>query len=165
MGWHQAMSVVQLIKMPGGSLRAAGESDAELLKRIKSGALVHADIKQPRNPMFHRRFFALLNLSFEYWQPGQVTMPDGSLIEAEKSFERFRKDALILAGFRKLVVNIKNEARYEAQSISFAAMDETEFQQVYRSVFGVCWRLVLIHVPNMTEEAAHNAINSILELD
>ena len=28
-----------------------------------------ADFKLVRNPAFHRRYFALLNLGFEYWEP------------------------------------------------------------------------------------------------
>lgn len=158
------MAEIQLVKQ-SGSLRPANEVDADVMRKIKTGALVLADIRQPRNPRFHRKFFALLNLAFDYWRPGPVTMPDGQQIDAEKNFERFRKDVLILAGFRKTVVNIKGEARLEADSISFASMDETQFNEVYKAVFSVCWRLVLRHIPNMTEEHAHNVINSMMEFD
>lgn len=158
------MTEVQLVKH-GQGLRPANEVDAAALQKIKTGALVLAEIKQPRNPKFHRKFFALLNLAFEYWAPGPVTLPDGSQIEAEKCFDRFRKDVLILAGFRKTVVNVKGEARLEAESVSFSSMDETRFNEVYRAAFGVCWRLVLRHIPGMTEQQAENTINQMLSFD
>lgn len=41
------------------------------------GAVLYADFKQARNPAFHRKFFALLNLGFDYWQPtgGTISRP------------------------------------------------------------------------------------------
>ncbi len=158
------MAELQLVKQPGGILRPANQSDADALAKIGNGRLVHADIKQPRNPLFHRKLFALLNLAFEYWQPERA-IDDKTGIAPEKNFDRFRKDVLILAGFRTMVVNVRNEVRYEAQSISFASMDDTEFHRVYRAVFGVCWRLVLSKVPNMTEQEAERVINNLLAFD
>jgi hypothetical protein len=158
------MAELQLIKHPGGILRPANLADDEALQRIQNGKLVLADIKQPRNPTFHRRFFALLNFGFEYWNPLPVEI-DGRTFEAEKNFDRFRKDVLILAGYRKVVVNIKNEARYEAESISFANMDETQFREVYRAVFSVLWRLVLQHVKGMTEEVAQKTMEDMLRFE
>jgi hypothetical protein len=156
---------IQLIKQAGGGFRPANQHDADALARIKTGALVNAEIKQPRNAIYHRRFFALLGFAYEYWQPGEVTMPDGTVSEAEKDINRFRKDALILAGYRKVVVNIKGEARYEAQSMSFAAMDETEFHDLYKAVFNVLWRLVLQHVRGMTMEVAERTMEEMLRLE
>jgi hypothetical protein len=127
------MAELSLIKHPGGSFTPANDADVEACSKIKNGAYVLANIKQPRNPQFHRKFFALLNFAFEYWEPDEEHMG----IKTEKNFDRFRKDVLIIAGFRKVVVSIRNEARYEAESISFAKMDETRFNEVYRAVFRV----------------------------
>lgn len=159
------MSCVQLVKMAGGGFRPANQHDADALAKIKTGALVLADIKQPRNAKYHRRFFALLGFALEYWEPGPVTLPDGSVIQAEKDPERFRKDVLILAGYRKVVVNIRGEVRYEAESMSFAAMDETQFHELYRAVFNVLWRLVLQHVRGMTMELAERTMEEMLRLE
>ncbi len=134
------------------------------LNRVKNGALMLADVRQPRNAKFHRKFFALLNFAFDYWEPQPVEL-DGEIVTPEKNFERFRKDITILAGYRVMVVNIKNEVRYEAQSISFAEMDETEFNELYRAVFNTVWRLVLSRVHGMTEQVAENTINQLLSFD
>lgn len=155
------MSELQLVKTVTG-FRPAYQADVDRMSKIKTGALVLADVKQPRNPLFHRKFFAMLNFAFEYWEPAAENR--GGL-SPEKNFDRFRKDVLILAGYRKAVVNIKNEVRYEAESISFASMDQTQFTEVYSKVFSVLWRLVLRQVEGMTESVAQNAIDQMLSYD
>jgi len=155
---------IQLIKMPGGLLRGANEPDAEVINAIKNGKRVRAKYAQPSNSLFHRKLFALLNFAFDYWQP-DIEIHDKLGIVPEKNFDRFRADVLILSGFRKLVVNVKGEVRYEAESISFANMDDTRFHEVYKAVFGTCWRLVLKNVQGMTEQVAHNTINTLLSFD
>ena len=158
------MSQVQLIKTPGGIFKPANQSDYDSLVKIKNGALVSAEIKQPRNPKFHRKLFAMLNFAFDYWNPEPVDI-GGETIQPEKNFDRFRKDVTILAGYRIMTVNIKNEVRYEADSISFAKMDETQFAELYQSIFNVVWRLVLFKVQGMTPEAAENSISQLLGYD
>lgn len=153
---------VQLVKQPGGILRPANQVDADAMAKIANGRLIHVELKQPRNPMFHRKFFAMLNFAFEYWTP-ETESVNG--MTPEKNFERFRKDVMILAGYRTLVVNVRNEVRYEAESISFGKMDDTRFSEVYRSVFNVLWGLVLGKVPDMTPEVAENTINQMLSYD
>jgi hypothetical protein len=154
----------QFIKQPGGVLRPANQADADALVKVKNGNLVHVDFVQPRNAKFHRKFFAMLGFAYEYWAPAPVLL-EGMTAEPEKNFDRFRKDVLILAGYRHAVVNIKNEVRYEADSISFANMDDMEFQDVYQAVFNVCWRMVLKNVQGMTQAIADNHILQMLSFD
>jgi hypothetical protein len=47
-----------------------------------------ADFKQVRNPAFHRRFFALLNLGFEYWEPtgGAISSNERKLVTGYARF-------------------------------------------------------------------------------
>jgi len=64
------MAQLQLIKHSSNILIPATAETSELLQsKIKLGAVLVADFKQVRNPAFHRKFFALLNLGFEYWEP------------------------------------------------------------------------------------------------
>ncbi len=129
-----------LIKMPGGMFRPANESDAEIVEKIANNRYVTADIKQVRNPAFHAKFFALLNFGYQYFEPEPQMIRE---MEAVKNFDRFREDVTILAGHREAVVNIKNEVRFVAKSISFGSMDELEFNELYKTVFEVIWRLVV----------------------
>jgi hypothetical protein len=155
---------VQLIKMPGGMLRPANQPDSEALKKVAAGRLLNAKIIQPRNPRFHRKFFAMLGFFFELWELPEDLEYNG--IKPEKNFEQFRNDILVAAGFRELVANIRGEVRYRARSISFGAMDEAEFNEVYKLVFNVCWKYVMENsVARMTPEQAENTINQMLSFD
>lgn len=61
---------LQLIKHHSGILIPATPETSEILQsKIRLGDVLVAEFKKVRNPAFHRRFFALLNLGFEYWEP------------------------------------------------------------------------------------------------
>jgi hypothetical protein len=60
----------------------------------------------------------------------------------EKSREAFREWVTIEAGHFHLIQTPEG-IRKKAKSISWASMDETEFEPLYRDVFNACWRLVL----------------------
>lgn len=64
------MAQLQLIKHSSNILIPATPETSDFLQsKCKLGTVLVADFKQVRNPAFHRRFFALLNLGFEYWEP------------------------------------------------------------------------------------------------
>jgi hypothetical protein len=107
---------------------------------IKNGEIVSAEIKRPRNYEFHKKFFALLNYSYECWEPEELEYrgrPVG------KDFDRFRKDIIILAGYYDVVTNIKGEVKAEAKSISFGKMEEEEFEKLYSDVINVILKHIL----------------------
>ncbi len=158
------MIQLHLIKMPGGTLRPANQPDADRVAKLPNGRLLLAELVQPRNPAFHRKFFAMLGFFFELWEIPDDLEYKG--IKPEKNFDQFRKDILVASGFRDLVANIKGEVRFVAQSISFASMGDDEFTEVYRLVFNTCWRHVMNNsVARMTPEQAENTINQMLEFD
>ena len=154
---------VQLVKQPGGILRPANQVDADAMAKIANGRVVNVKVVQPRNPKFHRKFFAMLNFFFELWELPEDLNYNG--IKPEKNPEQFRSDILIAAGFRELSANIKGEVRFRAKSISFGSMDDTEFSEVYRLVFNACWKFVMGKISNYTPEQAENTINQMLSYD
>ena len=48
-----------------------------------------------------------------------------------KSFDRFRKDVAILTGHYDMVIRLDGSAKVEPKSISFAKMDQSEFDKLY----------------------------------
>jgi len=102
--------------------------------KIKFGNHVHADFKEYRNPAFHRKYFALLNIGFDNWEPGEINSKYGT---PEKNFERFRKDIAILAGYFDLVIRLDKTSRIEARSISFAKMQQGEFEDLYSKTIDI----------------------------
>ncbi|HAU5602437.1 TPA: DUF1367 family protein [Citrobacter koseri] len=75
------MAQIQLIKTSSTTLTPATPEASEFLQRVKTGAWLNCDVKQARNYLFHKRFFALLNLGFEYWTP-----TGGTITPAEKQY-------------------------------------------------------------------------------
>jgi len=77
------MTQLQLIKQSSGILIPATPETSDFLhSKCKLGAVLVADFKRVRNPAFHRRFFALLNLGFEYWEPtgGAISTNERKLV-------------------------------------------------------------------------------------
>lgn len=138
---------VYLIKAQGGFIPADIPTE-EWAKRIKYGSVINADFKKVRNPAFHRKFMALLNVGFDNCDVEGIT------------FERFRKDVTILAGYYHTVVRLDKSVRVEADSISFASMEESDFEKLYNQVINV----LLKHVYNseMSKEELDNIVNQYL---
>jgi len=143
------MTAMLLVKLPDGKLDGLSEADKIAYKRFKSrlnnleaGELCTIDAKLPRNGKYHRKFFALLNLGYEAWEPKrQHKSYKGEPIT--KSFERFRSDCLIMAGHYEQTFSLDGKLKLEAKSISFASMDQPGFEQIYNSVLDVLLAKVL----------------------
>ena len=89
------------------------DSDLDLKKRLRVGSVVRCKVSNPRNYEHHKKFFALVRLTFD-----NLPLP---LVEKW---------------------NIRNEYgehEIEYLSISFAAMEQHEFEQFYNQ----CIDLVL----------------------
>ena len=134
------MTDIVLMKAPGGALVPCDEQSREVVSRWKLGQGVNVKATRARDIVRHRRFFAMLNLGFEAWEPPEQNYRG---VPVAKNFERFRKDCLIAAGFYEPVANLKGEVRAEAKSMSFANMDEDEFNVVYSKVADVLLQKVL----------------------
>jgi len=112
-----------------GVLKPEHDSDWEAFKKLKANHSYKFEVTSPRNYLFHKKFMALLNLAFN----NQEKFDD---------FDTCRRWLVMKAGFVKITAtpSIGGKAggfMYEAKSISFAAMDETEFQDVYNKVMDV----------------------------
>ena len=174
------MAELALIRTPQG-LVPATEADREQLQKLKAGQTVHGKFTKMRNAKFHGKFFAMLGLAYDYWEPkggliprqelrgiqglakyfedlnqrpGQLQVAVGEYLKkleedraerfpaVDKSREAFREWVTIEAGHYNLVQTPEG-IRREAKSISWASMDDTAFEPLYRDVFNACWRLVL----------------------
>lgn len=131
-----------LFRRSGNALIAEDDEAADYLKKTANGEAVEVEITRPRNLQFHRKYFALLKVGYEAWEENR---PDvfykGEKVQA--NFERFRKDVAIMCGFYEIVVNVKNETRLDAKSISFAKMTEDEFTKLYDKTINLLLQRVL----------------------
>jgi len=136
------------------------EAAAEFIQKMKAGALMHADFKKVRNYQFHKKYFALVTFAFDQWEPRGGLTYKGQPVAKNK--ERFRKDVAILAGFFESTVNLKGEVRLEAKSISFAQMDEIEFEALYSKTIDVILSRILTQY---TRDDLEEVVEQLLRFD
>lgn len=125
----------------GDAARKAWRRLWSRLIKLSPGELAQVEITIPRNPKFHRKFFALLNLGFDAWEPPCNMFYDELLVT--KNFEQFREDITIAAGYYEVTHDLHGNLKLRAKSISFSNMDDTEFEKVYSAVADVLLRDVL----------------------
>lgn len=109
------------------------DSDLDMKKHLKVGATVRCSVRNVRNYEHHKKFFALVRLTFdnlpcslaEYWH----------INNEEDMLRRFKHDL----GYYTSSFNEMGEKEIEYQSISFSAMEQHEFERFYNQ----CVDLVL----------------------
>lgn len=157
------MSQIMLVKRPDGKLDGLSDSDKAAYSRFKSrlnnleaGEICEINTKIPRNGKFHRKFFAMMTLGFDAWEPNrQHKSYKGQPVS--KNFERFRSDVLIQAGYYEQTFDLDGNMQLEAQSISFANMDDIAFERVYNACLDVLLQKVLITY------AGREEVNDVVE--
>ena len=147
------MAMIYLHKY-GNALLPAHEADAAVVAKWKTGDYIECKVSRPRNAQFHRKFFALMNYGFECFEP-EAKIWSGQV--AQKSFTRFWKDVVILCGRAKVVLDIQGDVHMEADSISFASMDEDEFSALYERAITVLIERAILTNQNRDE------VNAVVE--
>jgi len=100
------------------------DADWQLKKQLRLGSDVRVQVTMPRNIKFHRKFFALLNITLdnlpETIQNAQCIFSVEALLAALK---------IDMGYYDIFKVNGHHVAKL--RSISFAKMDETQFEHFY----------------------------------
>ena len=149
------MAELAFIKSSAGLLPANDDAKA-WFDKLRYGVTCIAKVTIPRNYKFHRKFFAMLNVAFDNWDRPVITTPHG---EIRCSKDAFRNDVTVMAGYHELTCNTKGEWKFKAKSISFAKMDEAEFEQLYSAVVDV---ILAKFLPNWGKADMQNAVNNFL---
>jgi hypothetical protein len=94
-------------------------------------------ISQPRNYLFHKKFFSMVKCAYDLWQPNGA---EG----VAKSFENFREELIVLCGYYETVFSIHgNNFKLIPKSISFAKMNEETFKNLYSTAIDIILKNVL----------------------
>lgn len=100
-------------------LEAHDDQGKDVLRKIKVGEVVQCEITKPRNLAHHRKFWALLNC---FWEcAGDWSSPYAILIELK----------VRLGHVHRVVIRETGEIVSVPRSISFASMDQLEFDAFY----------------------------------
>lgn len=144
--------------MPGNVLIPADECTREYFGTLKFETGLKVKLTQYRNIRFHRKFFKMLRIGFDAWEAKAL---NDKYPDPQKNFDRFREDAVILAGFYDAHIRLNGDIRIEAKSISFAKMDEYEFNTVYSKVADVLLSRVL---HNYTRGSLDNHVDQLMAM-
>lgn len=144
----------------GDTLVAADHYAEEFVRSLKFGAGASIEVKRARNVRFHRKFFSLLNLAYDTWEPCGEKLHKGEPIS--KNFERFREDILILAGHYEASYGVDGSVKLNAKSIAFANCDEDAFKQIYKSVLDVVWDRIFRDAGFRSEAEIENIVSQLM---
>ena len=154
------MTTITLVRTPAPLPDALGDTMAERLRgmddvdraawarfwrrieALEAGEIIEITIRNPRNGAFHRKFFALLKVGFDAWQPPRKRLTYKGRAVA-KSFDAFRAEVIILAGYYVQTFDLRGRMKLEPQSISFAKMDQQQFEALYSAAADVLLAAVL----------------------
>lgn len=120
------------------------------LIKLEAGEISFLEFIFPRNPLFHRRFFALLDVGFDAWEPNRKRKSYKGRAMV-KNRDQFREDITILAGHYEQTFDLKGRMVIRAKSIKFASMDDIQFERLYQDVITVLLREVCIHYKDRAE--------------
>lgn len=147
---------IYLAKAAGGFLVPVDQQSTEALAKLKAGQGVKVTIKRVRNLQHLRKFFALLNLAFDAWEPVELEYKGERV---QKNFDQFRNDVVVLAGFGEASYNFRGEVRVRAKSLAFGNMSQDEFESLYQAVVQVVLSKILT---NYTRDDLNEVIERVL---
>jgi len=127
---------LHLIKTNEG-FKCCTDQDQEVRNKLKLGQVYEVSIKVSRNYEFHKKYFALINLTWEYLTEEKQEIYNNSI-------EGFRKTIEIAAGYFTPIYNETTKEYIQAPiSIAFDKMDNIAFQALYESVKNVIYAVYL----------------------
>lgn len=104
------------------------DDDYDEKKKLTIGEYYKAKINPVRNIRFHRKYFALINRSWEF-------LNENTQEHYKNSIDVFRKSIELAAGHCEPVWNITRQEWLEIpKSIAFDKMDEAAFRDLYERV-------------------------------
>lgn len=114
------------------------DEDYDAKRRLKVGHDYLAEIREPRNIRFHRKYFALINAAWDLLSPQSRDFfrKDDDLPFDNICRDRFRKTLEVACGWSEQVYSITRKEWLEApRSIAFDKMTAEEFESLYNNVF------------------------------
>lgn len=130
---------LKLMCTPTG-LKPMYDEDYDNKKMLKVGTVYEATIKEMRNVAFHRKYFSLINLSWEYLDESQRAF-------FKEDVNAFRKTVEVAAGHYEPVYSVARQSWLEVpKSIAFDKLSESDFEQLYEKVKTIIFQMFIPQV-------------------
>ncbi|MDO4698268.1 MAG: DUF1367 family protein [Pasteurellaceae bacterium] len=109
-------TIIHAVKYPNGAVVAETAYDRNLLKSLPIGSAVKiTPIKNNRNYQHHKKFFALLEAGFEYWQPEFQVLAESEKWIGDQIAKRFAKYSNNPTAYREFCKPIVDEVLGEVE--------------------------------------------------
>lgn len=130
-----------------GALYPVSRGDEEAIQRVPEGKVLKASITQPRNVKHHRKFMALLNAVYPHQS-------------AYATFDSFHAAVKVALGHGETVVLPDKRVMVVPKSISFAQMDQLQFDEFYTAAVElICAKVI----PGINKPELEQQVEDILE--
>jgi len=123
------------------------EHDAVIVQKIPFGHVVKAVITRPRNLQFHRKWWALVNVTFNNQ-------------DKYDTIEDYYLELKLKTGHYREHITTKGKIIYVPKSMSFASCDELEFSERYSRAIDVILR---DFIPTATAEEIDAWVLQVLD--
>lgn len=133
--------LLEATKIADGKLIPSSEKSIKIFNRVKIGEEILIDYKAKRNVQFHKKGFALLNLVFQNQ-------------DIYRNLEDLRVEFRLKSGYYTEHITTKGKLIYIPKSMSFAEMDENEFEELYSKFIDIA----LKHFVKMDKRDFEDAI-------
>lgn len=116
------------------------DEDYDKKKMLKVGTVYEVTVKELRNVAFHRKYFSLINLAWEYLDEHQRAF-------FKEDVNAFRKTVEVAAGHYEPVYSVARQSWLEVpKSIAFDKLSESDFEQLYEKVKTVIFQTFIPYV-------------------
>ena len=128
------------VKNTADGLIPWGNDAYEAKVKLKLGGIYKVKVTTSRNYKFHKKYFALINLAWEYLNERQTAF-------FKDNVELFRKTVEVAAGHCERVFSVKRKEWVDIpKSIAFDKMSEKDFADLYERVKDVLFTVFLTHI-------------------
>ena len=136
------------VKNTSSGLIPMNDQDYENKRKLKIGEVYQVSVKLARNYRFHKKYFALINLAWEYLNEKQTEM--------FKTMDVFRKTIEVASGYCERIYSIRKKEWFDIpKSIAFDKMSEDEFSELYSNVLDMLLKVVFF---DMDEKQVENEL-------
>ena len=137
------MGEIYLSKLPSGTFSPADNHSMSEMSNFKIGETYKFKYSKPRNYKFHKKYFALLNLAFDNQ-------------DDYETLEHFRDAVTMQSGWYDSHMSLNGNLVFKPKSISFAKMDDHEFNKMYSKTINVILKYIM---PGSTRAEIEKVLN------
>lgn len=120
------------------------QASRDAMADLKYNCWYSCTLKEPRNPQFHAKIFALLNMTLD-------NLPETSGLNRLDAHGLLKAIQLEI-GEVEQVQRINGEVILIPKSIAFENMDNIEFGILFKKVVGICSQLIGAEIDTFQEE-------------